>query len=84
MVMGSHIYLLHTVQCPITNPLFLFLIRELVMLCRQWGHLQCFPGRTGRTHGTTAGYCVAEKRAQYHNIRPFKTNLRSQILLPSP
>ena len=25
-------------------------------------HLQCFAGRTGRTHGTTAGYCVAGKR----------------------
>ena len=51
------------------------------MLCRQWGHLQCFPGRTGRTHGTTAGYCVAEKRA---HIRPFKvSNTRAFSLLPA-
>ena len=46
-------------------------VPQLVMLCRRWAHLQCFAGRTGRTHGTTAGYCVAGKRAQYLNIRPF-------------
>ena len=38
----------------------------------QLAHLQCFSGRTGRTHGITAGYCVAGKRAQYRNIRPFQ------------
>ena len=55
-------------------------VPQLVMLCRRWAHLQCFAGRTGRTHGTTAGYCVAGKRTQYRNIRP----QRSQILMPSP
>ena len=33
---------------------------------------------------TTAGYCVAGKPAFYRNIRPFKKNLRSQILISSP
>ena len=48
-------------------------VPQLVMLfCRRWAHLQCFAGCTGRTYGTTAGYCVAGKRAQYGNIRPFK------------
>ena len=42
------------------------------MLCRRWAHIKCFAGSTGRTHGTTAGYCVAGKCAQYRNIRPFK------------
>ena len=46
-------------------------VPQLVMLCRRRVHLQCFAGRTGRTHGTTAGYCVAGKRAQYRNIRQF-------------
>ena len=45
-------------------------VPQLVMLCRWWAHLQCFAGHTSRTHGTTAGYCVAGKRAQYRNIRP--------------
>ena len=36
------------------------------------------------THGTTAGYCVAGKRAQYRNIRPFEKKLISQIIVPSP
>ena len=43
-------------------------VPQLVMLCRRWAHLQCFAGRTGRIHGTTAGYCVARKRAQYRKI----------------
>ena len=47
-------------------------VPQLVMLCRRWAHLQCFAGRTGRTHGTTAGYCVAGKRAQHRNIRHLK------------
>ena len=47
-------------------------VPQLVMLCRWWAYLQCFAGRIGRTHGTTAGYCVAGKRAQYCNIRPLK------------
>ena len=59
-------------------------VPQLVMLCRRWAHLQCFAGRTGRTHGTTAGYCVAGKRAQYCNIRPFQKNLRSQIWYSCP
>ena len=33
-------------------------VPQLVMLCRRWAHLQCFAGRTGRTHGTTAGCCI--------------------------
>ena len=53
---------------------------QFVMLCRRWAQLQCFAGRTGRT----AGCCVAGKRAQYRNIRPFPKNLRSQILVLSP
>ena len=59
-------------------------VPQLVMLCRWWAHLQCFAGRTGRTHGTTAGYCVAGKRAQYRNIRPtFKvSNTRALSLTP--
>ena len=57
-------------------------VPQLVMLCLRWAHLQCFAGRTGRTHGTTAG--IAGKRTQYRNIRPFQKNLRSQILVPSP
>ena len=57
---------------------------QLVMLCRRWAHLQCFAGRTGRTHGTTAGYCVAGKRAQYRNIRPFKKKgIKYLCLLPN-
>ena len=59
-------------------------VPQLVMLCRWWAHLQCFAGRTGCTHGTTADYCVAGKRAQYRNIRPFQKSLRSQILVLSP
>ena len=55
-------------------------VSQLVMLCRQWAHLQCFAGRTSRTLGTT----VAGKHAQYRKIRPFRKNLRSKILLPSP
>ena len=39
-------------------------------------HLQCFAGRTGCTHGTTADYCVAGKRAQYRNIRTCKKKIK--------
>ena len=45
-------------------------VPQLVMLCRQWAHLQCFAGRTGHTHD----YCVAGKHTQYHKIRPLKKN----------
>ena len=44
-------------------------VPQLVMLCRRWAHLQYFAGRTSHTRGTTAGYCVAGKCAQYCNIR---------------
>ena len=53
---------------------------QFVMLFRRWAQLQCLAGRTSRT----ACYCVAGKRAQYRNIRPFQINLRSQILVLSP
>ena len=56
---------------------------QLVMLCRQWVHLQCFAGRTGRTHGTTVGYCVAGKRTQYRNIRPFQKKFKVSNTLPN-
>ena len=29
-------------------------VPQFVMLCRRWAQLQCFAGRTGPTHGTTA------------------------------
>ena len=60
-------------------------VAQLVMLCRWWAHLQCFAGCTDHTHGTTAGYCVAGKCAQYRNIRPFKRNwgLKYFCLLPN-
>ena len=41
---------------------------QLVILCRRWANLQCFAGRTRHTLGTTTGYCVAGKRAQYRKI----------------
>ena len=55
-------------------------VPQLVMLCRRWAQLQFFAGRNGRT----VCYCVARKRSQYRNIRPFQKNLRSQILVLSP
>ena len=47
-------------------------VPQFVMLCHRWAHLQCFVWRTGRNHGTTAGYCFAGNHAQYHNIRPLE------------
>ena len=53
----------------------------ILMSSSQWPiYNKLYPGRTG----CTAGYCVARKRAQYRKIRPFKKNLRSQILVLSP
>ena len=59
-------------------------VPQLVMLCRRLVHLQCFAGHTGCTHGTTACYCVAGKRAQYCNIRPFKKIKGLKYLYPFP
>ena len=60
-------------------------VSQLVILSRWWAHLQCFAGCTDHTHGTTAGYCVAGKCAQYRNIRPFKRNwgLKYSCILPN-
>ena len=44
---------------------------QLVMLC--WAHLQCFAGRTGRTHGTT----VAGKHAQYLQNQAFSKKFKA-------